>query len=222
MKHLLSHLSPDSKADLQHPTLHSTACATWALAAPRHDSLFPAPAPPQLQHQLQAPGPTSTRTLSHPVTVGLRFTPTSDGSLHAIRFYRSHVEGQGSVEGEVRGHRGRVYSLPDGRLLGTTRFTHAQACVGGGWVGLPLEASLNVSRGREYVALVEGVHHWAATFGYFASEGKGKGRGSRRGGLAVGPRAGYMGPADGLRIGGGEDGFVDDNFWVDGELDKDV
>lgn len=139
-----------------------------------------------------------SRTYRRRLTVGLRFNVTKPGSVVAVRFFKAAAEGGA-------GHAARVYEATTGRLLGGTTTTVDDGRCKDGWVSIPLPTAIPVKPGSTYIAAIDSMLHWPASFGYFGGP-------AAAGDVVPVDRAGAVGPAAQM-----PDSYSSTNYWVDGE-----
>lgn len=95
-----------------------------------------------------------------PIVLGLQFSTAKAGNITSVRYYRS-PDDKGTT-----GRTGRIYSWPDGQLLGsTTTFTDSH-CAGGGWVSVPLTKTLATIPAKWYVVAIDSLESYPQTPNY--------------------------------------------------------
>lgn len=114
----------------------------------------------------------------------LRFKVRRPGNVTAVRFIKSAGEGG-------QGHWAHVFEWESRQLLASTEDMDDSACRGPTWVTVELPSPLPVWPGREYVAVVDGVRHFARTADSLAGGRKSRDMTVVRGGGVFG-RAGAM------------------------------
>ncbi|MGI8693480.1 MAG: DUF4082 domain-containing protein [Geodermatophilaceae bacterium] len=133
------------------------------------------------------------------VELGMRFTPSVDATVTAVRFYKAAAN--------TGTHTGSVWS-PTGQLLGTGTFGAESAA---GWQTLTLPTPVLVQAGVGYVvSYLTTSGHYSGDAGYFATTGAGK--------PPVTAPASAEGAGNGLyRYGGGfpTSTINSTNYWVD-------
>ncbi len=139
----------------------TTASATGAAVCPC--TLFPNSALPTILEVAD----------NGPVTLGVRFTPTTTGAIAGIRFYKG--------AGNTGTHVGSLWSA-SGQQLANATFVNESAS---GWQTVNFGQPVPVQAGSEYIAAYRTtVGAYSATLGAFAGDG------FTRGPLKVGNRAG--------------------------------
>ena len=135
------------------------------------------------------------------VEVGVRFSPTIDGVIQGIRFYKG--------AGNTGTHTGSLWTT-GGQLLASATFTNETAS---GWQQVLLATPVPVAAGTTYVAsYFAPVGHYAADGGYFSASGWTNG--------PLASPASIGGAGNGIYRYGSTSGFPGDtwgaaNYWVD-------
>ncbi len=94
-----------------------------------------------------------------PIELGTAFTPTRDGTITHVRFFKGGTENGGA-------HTGSIWSLA-GERLATVAFTNETPS---GWQSARLDTPLSVSAGTTYVVSYFAPQgHYSATTGFFAT-----------------------------------------------------
>lgn len=138
------------------------ALALTALTAPAAGTMItlPAPAGAATQADLLGSAVPDRAATGDPtsIEVGVRFTPTIDGVVTAVRFYKGI--------GNAGPHTGHVWSSA-GRLLASATFVNETAT---GWQSVNLPAPVPVAAGQTYVASYLAPRgNTAADFGWFTA-----------------------------------------------------
>ena len=131
----------------------------------------------------------------HVVELGVKFTPSTNGLIEGVRFYKSPAN--------TGVHTGSLWSS-GGQLLATATFTSEEGAASG-WQQVMFATPVSVAAGMTYVASYHtNVGHYAVSRGMFTSS-------FSSGGLMV-PASGGV-----YRYGGGfpTQSYQDSNYWVD-------
>ena len=129
----------------------------------------------------------------HVVELGVKFTPSTNGLIEGVRFYKSPAN--------TGVHTGSLWSS-GGQLLATATFTSEGAS---GWQQVMFATPVSVAAGMTYVASYHtNVGHYAVSRGMFTS--------SFSSGALMVPASGGV-----YRYGGGfpTQSYQDSNYWVD-------
>jgi hypothetical protein len=128
------------------PQLVAAMCGTWPES--KYTTVFTA-------YDME---PTDIYDDGQPIVLGVKVSPKASGTITAFRFYKAAGE---ASESQI----GKIYSWPDGKLLGTTgRFS---SCQGPKWISVPFNSPIAVTAGRQYVLALEGVKTYAKTSYFF-------------------------------------------------------
>lgn len=174
----------------------SGAVSTGGAVLPTTSWSFQTAAPPPVTTSLLGEETPATLSNDDPdvVELGLKLTPSVDGRITAIRFYKG--------DGNTGTHTGSVWSS-SGQLLGTVTFTGETAS---GWQQATLATPVPVTAGQTYVvSYLAPAGHYSSTSNYFVDP------------VATGPLT-APGGANGLyQYGGGfpTGYFRSTNYYVD-------
>lgn len=139
------------------------------------------------------------------LVLGLQFTADKEGELTAFRYFKSHTDVSGSSRS------GRIYSWPDGELLGSTPNFTDNGCLGGGWVSVALLKPISVVPNKVYVVAIDTLDYYVKSASYLTKEKKTGDLTARLGGAVFGWESDVMPHAT---YGGSEYS----NYWIDGKL----
>lgn len=139
------------------------------------------------------------------VVLGQQFSTTKAGVITAFRYFKS------PSDSGVLKRSGRIYSWPDGALLGRTPVFTDSGCVRNGWVSVPLINPLKVKANKVYVMALDKVDYYVKTDGQFVREKKSGALVALAGGALHGYTSGVM-PS------GRDSKRINTNYWLDGEL----
>jgi Domain of unknown function (DUF4082)/Bacterial Ig-like domain/Bacterial Ig domain len=133
------------------------------------------------------------------ITLGMKVTPSVDGTISAVRFYKSAAN--------TGTHTGTLYSAA-GQVLATGTFSGESAS---GWQTLTFSSPVPVSGGQTYVAAYNTTAgHYAADSGYFTNAGAGSLPFTAPSNSAAGGQSVYH-----YGAGFPTDSFGATNYWVD-------
>jgi hypothetical protein len=135
-----------------------------------------------------------------PIVVGMRFSTKRKGRITAVRYIQS--------SGDDGNHprTGRLFSWPDGSLLGSTATVSPRQCRGMTWVSMSLQNPIPVEPNQVFVVAVENLDTYTETPDYFTHSKECSSLRARRGAGVSSYQPGSMPNT----LGGS-------NYWVDGE-----
>jgi hypothetical protein len=135
------------------------AAASWSFAVACPCSIFGSAPPPTVLTSQAGPASTTTSDASA-VELGLRFTPTSNGFVTGVRFYKG--------AGNTGTHVGSLWSTA-GQKLASATFSNES---GSGWQSVSFSTPVAVSAGTTYVvSYTDPNGHYASQSNAFSSAG---------------------------------------------------
>lgn len=104
--------------------------------------------------------PATTYNEGAPMVLGVRVRVKTAGTIGAFRFYKTANE-------TTPTHVGKIYTWPQGHLVGSTRpFT---SCKGAGWMSARLQKPVKVVPTQQLVIVLDGVRHYGKTDNYYST-----------------------------------------------------